>query len=55
MLLGNREMMAAYQIKAPSAEYEKRFTDKGRELLYLASGVELAAIFVLTFHPLEKP
>ncbi|MCI8600490.1 MAG: hypothetical protein HFE45_02730 [Oscillospiraceae bacterium] len=55
VLLGNREMMAAYQIKAPSAEYEKRFTDKGRELLYLASGVELAAIFVLTFHPLEKP
>lgn len=55
VLLGNREMMLTYQVKAPSAEYEKRFTDKGRDLIYLASGGELAAIFVLTIRPSEKP
>lgn len=54
ILIGNRAMMAAYDVRIPSKEYERRYTSKGHDLVYLAASGELAAIFVLTLHvPLQ--
>lgn len=51
ILIGNRAMMASYDIRIPRKEYERRYAAKGHDLVYLAAAGELAAIFVLTVHP----
>lgn len=51
LLIGNRAMMASYDVRIPSKEYERRYAAQGHDLVYLAASGELAAIFVLTLHP----
>ncbi|MBR6791071.1 MAG: hypothetical protein IKM31_09420, partial [Oscillospiraceae bacterium] len=51
ILIGNRAMMASYDVRVPSKEYERRYAAQGHDLVYLAASGELAAIFVLTIHP----
>lgn len=53
ILIGSRALMTAYGIQIPRREYERRFTAKGHDLVYLASAGELSAIFVLTLTPPE--
>lgn len=51
ILIGNRALMAAHGIRAPSEDYERRFRDEGSDLVYLAASGELTAVFVITLAP----
>lgn len=51
ILIGNRSLMAAHGIRAPSEDYERRFRDEGSDLVYLAASGELMAVFVISLSP----
>ena len=49
ILLGNRRLLEAHGIKVPSIEYEKKYTDKSKQAVYLSLGGELVAMFIVTY------
>lgn len=51
VLLGNRRLLEEHGIAPPSADYEKKYLTGERQATYLASGGDLVAMFVVTYHP----
>lgn len=47
VLIGSRELMVNHNIPVPEEDYEKKFLQKGRQLVYLSTAGELNAIFVV--------
>jgi len=52
-LIGNRRLMENHGIDMPSKEYESRYTKDDRTVVYLSTGGELSAMFVVSYlaHP----
>ncbi len=51
VLLGNRRLLEEHGIAPPSLDYEKKYLTGQRQATYLASGGDLVAMFVVTYHP----
>lgn len=51
VLLGNRRLLEEHGIAPPSLDYEKKYLTGGRQATYLASGGDLVAMFVVSYHP----
>lgn len=47
VLIGSRELMINHNVPVPEEDYEKKFLQKGRQLVYLSTAGELNAIFVV--------
>lgn len=50
ILVGTRELMTAHKITPPSRDYEEKYLLGGKKVLYLASGGELVAMFLLAYN-----
>lgn len=50
VLVGTRELLAAHDITPPSRDYEKKYSLGGKKLLYLASGGQLVAMFLIAYN-----
>ncbi len=52
-LIGNRRLMENHGIDMPSKEYEARYVKDDRAIVYLSTGGELSAMFVVSYlaHP----
>ena len=50
VLIGNRELMRHHGVELPPREYELKYTQDGRDLMYLATSGELASMFVISYH-----
>lgn len=48
-MVGNRDLLAAHHIDPPSRDFENQHKAGGQELLYLAVGGELVALFQLQY------
>ena len=51
LLIGNRELLKAYKIAPPSRDYEEKYGASGKQVLYLASGGQLMAMFLIAYQP----
>ena len=51
LLVGNRELLNAYKIAPPSRDYEDKYGASGKQVLYLASGGQLMAMFLIAYQP----
>ena len=49
ILIGKGELLQKYNLQAPSRDYENKICPEGRQLVYLASGNELVAVFILEY------
>ena len=49
ILIGTNELMRAHGIEPPSRDYEKRYLQSGKKLIYLASGGSLIAMFIISY------
>lgn len=49
IMVGNRDLLAAHHIDPPSRDFENQHKAGGQELLYLAVGGELVALFQLQY------
>ncbi len=49
ILIGKGDLLQKYNIQAPSRDYEHKICPEGRQLVYLASGSELVAVFILEY------
>ena len=54
VLIGNRELMIHHNIEIPSIDYEQRYTEGEREVIYLSNSGELTAMYVLTYQANEE-
>ena len=54
VLIGNRELMIHHNIEIPSIDYEQRYTEGEREIIYLSNSGELTAMYVLTYQANEE-
>lgn len=50
LLIGNRELLLAHHITPPSLDYEKKYALGGKKILYLASGGQLVAMFLIAYN-----
>ena len=50
ILVGNRDLIKAYGIEPPSRDYEEKYLLGGKQVVYLASGGDLVAMFVLSYN-----
>lgn len=50
ILVGNRDLMKGYGIEPPSRDYEEKYLLGGKQVVYLASGGDLVAMFVLSYN-----
>ena len=50
ILVGNRELMREHSVEPPSRDYEKKYLLGGKQVVYLASGGELVAMFILSYN-----
>lgn len=50
ILVGNRDLMAGHGIEPPSRDYEEKYLLGGKQIIYLASGGDLVAMFVLSYN-----
>lgn len=50
VLIGNRELMRHHGVELPPREYELKYTQDGRDLMYLATSGELSSMFVISYH-----
>ncbi len=50
ILIGNRHLLANHGIRMPSEDYERRLREDGNEFIYLATGGELTAVFIVSIH-----
>ncbi len=55
-LIGNRRLMENHGIAMPSKEYESRYIKDDRTIVYLSTGGELSAMFVVSYlaHPVIR-
>lgn len=49
ILIGNHELMRAHGIEPPSRDYEKKYIQNGKRLVYLASEGCLVAMFIINY------
>lgn len=49
VLVGSAELMRHHGINTPSRDYESRYAQGGRELLYISNSGELTAMFVVSY------
>lgn len=49
-LVGSRDLMEAHGIDPPSHDYEEKYLLGGKKVIYLASGGELVAMFVVSYN-----
>ena len=49
VLVGNRTMMKNHDIPVPSESFEKKYSIRGRKILYLAVNSKLTAMFVVSY------
>ncbi|QAT48375.1 hypothetical protein EQM14_00475 [Caproiciproducens sp. NJN-50] len=49
ILIGTNELMRAHGIEPPSRDYEKKYIQSGKRLVYLASGGCLVAMFIIDY------
>lgn len=49
VLIGNRELMVNHSVAVPKPEYEEKYRKQGNEVIFLASGGELCAAFIIKF------
>lgn len=54
VLVGNRRLLENHGVDVPSRDYEMRYTKEGRQLVYLSTGGELCAMFVVSYRPNEQ-
>ena len=50
IFVGNRELLKAHGIEPPSHDYEDKYLIGGKKIVYLASGGDLVAMFVVTYN-----
>lgn len=50
ILVGNRTLMESHDIEPPSRDYEEKYIHGGKKIVYLASGGDLVAMFVLSYN-----
>lgn len=50
ILVGTRELLIHHGVTVPKEEYEKKYTRKGRKILYLAVTGKLMAMFVVSYN-----
>ena len=50
ILVGNRDLMTGHGIEPPSRDYEEKYLLGGKQIVYLASGGDLVAMFVLSYN-----
>lgn len=50
ILVGSRRLMEAHSIQPPSRDYEEKYIHTGRKIIYLASGGDLVAMFVVSYN-----
>ncbi len=53
VLIGNRTLMENHEVDIPSHDYENKFIQGDRQILYLANSGRLTAMFVLSYRPDE--
>ncbi len=51
VLVGNRRLLENHGVDVPSTDYEARYAKNGRRLVYLSTGGELSAMFVVSYLP----
>lgn len=49
VLVGNRRLLENHGVDVPSRDYELRYTKDNRQLVYLSTGGELCAMFVVSY------
>ncbi len=49
VLIGNRELMRHHGIELPPREYEQKYRQDQRHILYLSAGGELSSMFVISY------
>jgi hypothetical protein len=49
ILVGNRELMESHDIEPPSRDYEEKYISGGKKVVYLASGGDLVALFIVSY------
>lgn len=49
VLVGNRRLLENHGVDVPSRDYELRYTKDNRRLVYLSTGGELSAMFVVSY------
>lgn len=49
VLVGNRRLLENHGVDVPSKDYEMRYTQAGRQLVYLSTAGELSAMFVISY------
>lgn len=49
VLVGNRRLLENHGVDVPSRDYEMRYTQSGRQLVYLSTAGELSAMFVISY------
>lgn len=49
VLVGNRDLMKAHGIEPPSRDYERKYLQSGKRLVYLAHDGALVAMFIVTY------
>lgn len=50
ILVGNRELMKSHSIEPPSKDYEEKYLLGGKQVVYLASGGDLVAMFIVSYN-----
>ena len=50
ILIGNRSLMEAHGIEPPSRDYEEKYIQGGKKVVYLATGGDLVALFVISYN-----
>ncbi|MBP5304147.1 MAG: cation-translocating P-type ATPase [Clostridia bacterium] len=51
VFVGNRRLLENHEIDTPSSDYEARYKKNGRQLVYLAVGGKIAAMYVVSYTP----
>ena len=54
ILVGNGELMKENSIEPPSRDYERKYIQSGKKLIYLASDGSLTAMFIVSYHSDRK-
>ncbi len=50
ILVGNRDLLREHSIDPPSRDYEKKYLLGGKQIVYLASGGNLVAMFIISYN-----
>ncbi|HEX2999952.1 MAG TPA: hypothetical protein VHR86_06930, partial [Armatimonadota bacterium] len=50
IFVGNRALMESHGIEPPSHDYEEKYISGGKKIVYLASGGDLVAMFIVSYN-----